>query len=148
VKVLESQKAALYETVHRSTLPLKAIADRVGLAPSTLSHMADENSPDSFPFKRLPALIAAADNRALLDYYEHIAHRVAIPLPVVPDGSAAQVELLAAAEAIGETIRIDRDSRADLKLTLKERAACVAAARRVMEAAQRYIASLDDEVTP
>lgn len=145
--MFRSQKEALYETVHRSTLPLKAIADRVGMKPATLSHMALEGDDDEYPFKRLPALFAAADNHALLDYWESIAHRIAFGLP--PAGAAsseAQQELLAAMDALGDTVKVDRETRKDGHFSIQDKRDCVRAARRVMEAAKRYIASLDDEV--
>lgn len=76
-----SFKAALHDTVFRSTLPAKALADICGVSYSALAQFADDAADANIPARRLVTLVTAADNLAVLDYLEHLAGRLAFRVP-------------------------------------------------------------------
>jgi hypothetical protein len=76
-----SFKAALHDTVFRSSLPAKALADLVGVSYSTLAQFADDAQEAQIPVRRLVSLVASADNLAVLDHLEALAGRVAFRVP-------------------------------------------------------------------
>lgn len=82
-----SFKEALHETIYRSSLPCKAIADILGVGVRYLGNVCDTEQQDAWLSSRhLTQLALSADNFAWLDFFERLAGRVAVR---VPSGSGA-----------------------------------------------------------
>lgn len=129
-----SFKAALHDTVFRSTLPAKALADIVGVSYSALAQFADDAAEAHIPSRRLVTLVTAADNLAVLDYLEHLAGRVAYRLPtgshLTATGEAVREfgEWLTAHAAALEDGTISLDEFATVEREAHEAIAAIAAA--------------------
>jgi hypothetical protein len=78
----ESWKAAMHQSVYRSELPAKAIAESLGISEPTLSR-ACSDSPDAshLSSRHLPNLARLTSDHAWLDYLEALAGRVAFRVP-------------------------------------------------------------------
>jgi len=78
-------KDALYDTVHNTPTPLKAMAEELGCKYSTLANSVNPNIPGlEFQLSRLIPVCRMSGNLAVLDYIEHALGRVAINLPTAP----------------------------------------------------------------
>ena len=77
----QTLKAALHESIFRSSLHAKAIADRVGVSYQTLHEFADETRDTNIPVRRLIALLGAIDNLSVLHYLAGLAHCVVFHVP-------------------------------------------------------------------
>ena len=109
-------KSVAHDTIFRSSLPAKALADIIGVSYSALTKFADESVDEQIPMRRFVALIRVADNLAALDYLEHLAGRVAFK---VPTGS----HLAATGEAVrefGEWLGVHAAALEDGTLTAEE----------------------------
>lgn len=116
----ESWKEALWDTVHRSTKPAKAIADDLGIHPSTLGKACEEDQPqENLSSKHLTALVQSADNLACLDYLEEKAGRVAFKIPQCTDALLGKQTADAIIE-FGEWLREQGDAAADGVITSEE----------------------------
>lgn len=142
--LIDSFKAALHETVTRSTMPAKQVADRLGVAYRTLLEYCDEASPSNLPSRYLPGLLAIADNPALVVYLAHRANRVTY---LVPEGAtAADLAVAAMLTEMGEALRDVSLATADGVLDRAEADHCrkqledvAGAAIAVAEALQRRV---------
>jgi len=77
---------AIYETVHHNNVPLRRIADAMGIEPSTLTRYAlDGESGAPMPAYRIEALVLASKSFLVLDFIEKSLGRIAFQLP--PTGS-------------------------------------------------------------
>lgn len=129
-----SFKAALHDTVFRSTLPAKALADICGVSYSALAQFADDAADAHLPTRRLVTLVTAADNLAVLDYLEHLAGRVAFKVPtgshLAATGEAVREfgEWLSAHAAALEDGTITADELAQVEHEAQEAIAAIAAA--------------------
>lgn len=86
------QKRALSATLSGARLPLKAIADIVGVAPQTLCAWRDETVDSHMPSARIPAILSAApEDDSLVQYWASLQGRTVVQLPravtVTPDVS-------------------------------------------------------------
>ncbi|MEI7636374.1 MAG: phage regulatory CII family protein [Syntrophus sp. (in: bacteria)] len=78
----------IYQTVHRNTKPLKAIAEEIGMSENYLTRAAlpDQEESDTgsgcrYPLKKIIPLIRATGDFSVLDFIERSLGRVAVPLP-------------------------------------------------------------------
>jgi len=110
---------ALHESLYRSELPIKAIAEEMGVSVSYLRNAADSDQPEaSLSARHLPLLARLTSNLAWLDYMERRAGRVAVR---VPSGSGAHVHALGAlARKTGEVLQQVADNLVDERITLAE----------------------------
>jgi hypothetical protein len=116
----ESWKEALWDTVHRSTKPAKAIADDLGIHPTTLNKACEEDQlSENLSSKHLTALVQSADNLACLDYLEEKAGRVAFPIPKCTDALLGKQTADAIIE-FGEWLREQGDAASDGVITSEE----------------------------
>lgn len=73
---------ALHESVHNGGVPMKRLADQLGISYSYLANAANPNLEDfNFQLKHLMPLINATGSYAVLDYLENACGRVAFCLP-------------------------------------------------------------------
>lgn len=77
----QTLKSAIHETIFRSSLPAKALADRVGVSYTTLAEFADDARDTNIPIRRLVALLSAADNLAALEFLAGLSHCVVFHVP-------------------------------------------------------------------
>jgi len=144
--VIDSFKAALHETVTRSTMPAKHIADRLGVAYRTLLEYCDEASPSNLPSRYLPGLLACADNPALITYLARQAGRVTYP---VPTGATASDQAMGALlRETGEALTEVSSSLTDGHLTPEELARCEQELEDVAGAATSAIDALRRRARP
>lgn len=142
--VIDSFKAALHETVTRSTMPAKSIADRLGVAYRTLLEYCDEASPSNLPSRYLPGLLACADNPALIVYLAHQAGRVTYP---VPAGATASDQAMGALlRETGEALQEVSASLSDGHLSPDELDRCTKQLEDVAGAATAAIEALAQRV--
>jgi len=127
-------KSAAHDTIFRSSLPAKALADIVGVSYSALTKFADESVDEQIPMRRFIALIRVADNLAALDYLEALAGRVAFKVPTgshtTATGEAIREfgEWLAAHGAALEDGVISAEELAAIDQQAREAIAAIAAA--------------------
>ena len=83
-----TQREALYRTIHLNKKPLKAIAEEIGMSENYLTRAAlpepDEQEGGSgcrFPLRKLIPLIRSTDDFSVLDHIEQSLGRVAFKLP-------------------------------------------------------------------
>lgn len=107
----DTWKESLYRSLHRSTLPLKAIADHLGLSRSMLDKVADETTTDNLSSRHLPALAAATSDLTWLDYLEAKAGRHAYRLPAAT--ALISVETIATLKEFSEFLSSVADAVAD-----------------------------------
>lgn len=82
---------AVYDVVHRSSVPPKQLADHLGIGESTLYNAANPHNEDtSLSRRHIIPLTNKAHNYAILDYFEHACGRVAFEIPQA-GGSFTQV---------------------------------------------------------
>lgn len=93
-------KDALYESLHRSDLPLKAIADALGLSRSHLDKCCDETQPENLNGRHFPALAGATSDLTWLDFLESRAGRAAYKLPAA--GTRLTLETVTTIREVGE----------------------------------------------
>lgn len=110
---------ALHDTLYRSTLPIKAIAEELGVSVSYLRNACDAEQPDAHLSSRhLPALVRVADNTAFLEY---LAARAECVLIRVPAGSGAHIKALGQlARETGDVLSVMADALADDTLSVAE----------------------------
>lgn len=73
---------ALHETVHNGGVPMKRLADQLGISYSYLANAANPNLDDfNFQLRHLMPLINATGSYAVLDHLENACGRVAFCLP-------------------------------------------------------------------
>ena len=73
---------ALHETVHNGGVPMKRLADQLGISYSYLANAANPNLDDfNFQLRHLMPLINATGSFAILDHLENACGRVAFCLP-------------------------------------------------------------------
>ena len=73
---------ALHESVHNGGVPMKRLADQLGISYSYLANAANPNLDDfNFQLRHLMPLINATGNYAVLDHLENACGRVAFCLP-------------------------------------------------------------------
>lgn len=142
--VIDSFKAALHETVTRSTMPAKQIADRLGVAYRTLLEYCDEASPSNLPSRYLPGLLACADNPALIVYLAHQAGRVTYPVPV--GATASDQAMGALLRETGEALTEVSSALTDGHLSPDELARCTKQLEDVAGAATAAIEALTRRV--
>lgn len=148
-----SFKDALHESTHRSDLPLKAIADGLGVSRSFLTKCADETAPESLNSRHLPALATLTSNLAWLDYLEARAGRHAFTLPAA--GAIASVETIATLKEFSEFLASVADGVADGTVSAddaeriqREGLQAIASIHTVIEAAKRQTAPAAPPVAP
>lgn len=138
--IIDSFKAALHETVTRSTMPAKHIADRLGIAYRTLLEYCDEASPSNLPSRYMPGLLACADNPALIVYLAHQAGRITY---AVPTGATASDQAVGALlRETGEALTEISAALEDGDLTPEELARCTKQLEDVAGAATSAIEAL------
>lgn len=73
---------ALHETVHNGGVPMRRLADQLGISYSYLANAANPNLEDfNFQLRHLMPLINATGSFAVLDHIENACGRVAFCLP-------------------------------------------------------------------
>lgn len=124
-------KDRLYETIHRSNKPLKAIAEEIGMSENYLARAAlpdleesDTGSGCRFPLKKLIPLVRSTGDFGVLDFVERSLGRVAVKLPDVKGGSLRDICRLSlrAVSEFGDMMREVEKSVADQVVTADEMA--------------------------
>ncbi|SDP29161.1 phage regulatory CII family protein [Desulforhopalus singaporensis] len=123
-------KEALYDTIHHSRIPPKAIAEQLDMALSYLYRAATED-PDMgnesatgvrFPAKQIVPLVRITGDYQVMDLMEFQLGRVAIPIP--ESGSLTiediRAQAMRATIEYGELIKKLEESIADGVVTDKE----------------------------
>jgi len=119
----------VYQLVHRSNVPPKQIADRLGIGLSTLYNAANPDMEETqLCHKHIITGTNFTHNYSILDYFEHSCGRVAFEFPTVPSGSFSQVATEASKvtqrfgsllEKVGQSLandgRIDVDELASIQ---------------------------------
>ena len=142
-----SWKEALHESFYRSSRPLKAIADELGVSRQYLQAAADEAQPDAhLSGRHFPALAHAADNLAWLDYLERQADRVAYPIP----RGQGQIDASTgrAIESFGQLIAQIGDAHTDGVITQDEAQLIRSRGRQVLTLVAGLLDTIDAAVTP
>lgn len=104
-----SFKSALHESTFRSSLPAKALADRIGIAYQTLAEFSDDGSSSNIPVRRLVALLAVADNISALEYLAAVAGCVVFRVPT----HGAAVATADAVREIGQWLQVHAAALSD-----------------------------------
>lgn len=136
-------KSAAHDTIFRSSLPAKALADIVGVSYSALTKFADESVDEQIPMRRFIALIRVADNLAALDYLEQLAGRVAFKVPA----GAHAVTLGEAVARFGEWMRTHGQALEDGAISSAELEASDQAFRAATAAMASAMAQARAQVT-
>jgi hypothetical protein len=80
--MLMSLRDALHQNIHESGVPIKRLADDIGISYSYLANAGNPNLEDfHFQLRHLVPLMKATGNLAVLDYLEHSMGRVAFCIP-------------------------------------------------------------------
>lgn len=80
--MMTTLRDALHDNIHNSSLPIKQLADDLGISYSYLANAGNPNLETfDFQLKRLLPLMKATGNTAVLDYFEHAMGRVAFRIP-------------------------------------------------------------------
>ncbi len=111
---------AVYQLVHRSDLPPKQIADRLGLGLSTLYNAANPDMDEpQLSHKHIVPATNLTRNFAVLDYFEHACGRVAFEIPAASDNvSEVARELSTVVARFGDLLAkvgqaLENDGRVD-----------------------------------
>lgn len=102
--MMTSLRDALHQNIHESGVPIKRLADDLGISYSYLANAGNPNLEDfHFQLRHLVPLMKVTDNLAVLDYLEHCVGRVAFRVPEV-SGEHFEVtqELLHIVSHVGE----------------------------------------------
>lgn len=115
------QKQALHDTLRGNRLPIKAVADVLGVSHQAVCAWGDTSVDSHIPSARIPALLAASDHPALLEYWAGLQGRavIALPEPTVPD----VCQLRALVGTFGELLETHAEGSKDGKWTAEESAA-------------------------
>jgi AraC-like DNA-binding protein len=114
---------ALHENIHVKSIPIKALADQLGMSYSYLANSANPNLEEfHFQLRHLIPLTLATRNFSTLDYIEHACGRTAIVLPKVETGEhvCLNQNLMEMVEHIGRISGLLREALADNKITTTE----------------------------
>lgn len=121
---LNETKDAIYETLHCSEKPLKAISCETNIGLNHLTRSALKGpSGCNFQLEWIPLVTLSANNFIILDTLEHMVGRVGIPLPPQEGISTADVCRLTikSVAEFGELMREVERAVADEKIKPAER---------------------------
>lgn len=120
----KSWKEALHASLTESKLPVKALADVLGVTKQAVYAWADVEVINAYPSgERLPAIVQACSNTAALDYLESLVGRVGCDVPLVGrpalspaiEALRAFTKLLeASADSLGGTVTLEDAGRVRL----------------------------------
>jgi hypothetical protein len=139
-------KEALYESVHGSDQPAKAVADDLGVSRQMLSACCDETSDTNLSSKHLTALARATSNLSWLDYLEAIAGRQAFMLPTA--NALCSVMTVAALKEFSEFLTTVADSVADGSVSPEDAARIEREGLDAISAIQTVIATARRQAPP
>src|SRR5688500_15617439 len=111
VALPDTWKEALSRSLHRSDLPLKAIAEHLGKSRSFLDKVCDETTTDHLSSRHLPALATATSDLTWLDFLEAKAGRHAYRLPAA--SALISVETVATLKEFAEFLTSVTEAVAD-----------------------------------
>lgn len=106
--------AVIAQTVLRSQVPAKAIADAAGLKYAHLTDLANDSRHVALKFYEAPGLILASGDTAIADWLEARIGRVAFAMPAATTHPDVMHRALARnVERFGEFLRVNGDALAD-----------------------------------
>jgi|GEM_PF-5174447 len=105
--MISTLKDALHENIHNSGVPLKQLADAIGISYSYIANAGNPNLDEfHFQLRHLIPLIRATNNFSALDHIEHACNRVAFSIPKSSGSNVGLTnELMEMVHGLGELSR-------------------------------------------
>ena len=102
--MISTLRDALHQNIHESGVPIKRLADELGMSYSYLANAGNPNLEGfDFQLRKLLPLMKATNNTAVLDYLEHSMGRVAFRVPeATGQNMPITAELLEMVKHMGE----------------------------------------------
>lgn len=104
------QKLALRAMLAGNTRPPKSVADVVGVAGQTLMGWADEHVDSHLPGARIPALLVASDDLALVTYWAGLQGATVVRLPAPLQANASTCHLASLSGTYAALIAMQADA--------------------------------------
>lgn len=120
--MMTTLRDALHDNIHGSKVPLKQLADDLGISYSYLANAGNPNLEEfHFQLRHLVPLMKATGNTAVLDYLEHSMGRVAFRVPVA-EGEHLPItsNLLQIIQHVGDLSGKIEEALADNKIERRE----------------------------
>jgi hypothetical protein len=137
---------AVYQVVHRSKEPAKALADRIGCRPAYLVAAADPMQTQSLPARLIVPLTLASGDTAIVRHLAEAVGGVFVELPKDLTGTHADVvnAIGRITAEMGEVMAATGRAMEDGRITADEATRAQEEAKDAIAALHQFIAVLDE----
>jgi len=141
---MESFKEALYEVVHRSSIPAKQLPELIGLSYSMIMNAANPNLEEfNLRGDKIVPLTIQTKNHALVDYINKAIGLASFPLPSpAPDSKPLHTHLTKTVSEFSDVLKTFDEMMSDNKVRPCEAAALEKEAYELIQALMAWVATV------